>query len=93
MAELVDPAFHDGVLAEFAVLNMAVSKALAIAAAQFDDPEAFKKQLLELGLIGLTKTNYWSVPPERLPAFLEQVEARYTDLVLAIRPDQAPSGR
>lgn len=45
------------------------------------------KNLLESGLHALSQTNYWSVPAERKAAFLEGVQARWTDAVMSIRTE------
>lgn len=81
---MIDPDFHDAVLAELAAQNMAIMKALSGLAAIVGDREEYKRTLLEAGLRDLPTTDYWSVPAERKEAFLAQVEARYTALIAGI---------
>lgn len=78
--------FEEDTLAELAALNaVAITVLMAIAAGK-PDPDAYLGRVLEDGYAALEKTRYWSIPPERLPAFLENVKARYTDAIMSARP-------
>lgn len=78
-------SFEDDVLAEFAALNVVALTALEVIAHLHPDPENYLRKALEDGLAKVEKTDYWSVPPDRRDAFLENVKARYTDAILSIR--------
>jgi hypothetical protein len=79
--------FQEDVLAEIAVLNALALSALKKIALAEPNPKAYLAKLLEDGLANLAATNYWSVPDDRKEAFLENVQARYTDAVTSIRVD------
>jgi hypothetical protein len=83
--EGVVASFEDDVLAEFAALNAVALTALKAVAHLQSDPEKYLGKVLEDGLRNVEKTDYWSVPPDRRDAFLENVKARYTDAILSIR--------
>lgn len=78
-------SFQEDVLAEFAALNAVALAALKGVARLQPDPSRYLRGVLEVGLIGVERTNYWSVPDDRKEAFLENVKARYTDAVMSIR--------
>ena len=49
------------------------------------NPDAYLNHLLANGLLGLDRTNYWSIPAERRDVFVENARARYTDIIASAR--------
>lgn len=82
---MIDPEFHDDLLAELAVLNAAAMTALREVARSKEDPAAYIRDVHESGLGKLRAANYWSVPADRLEAFHAKIEARWADLITSLR--------
>lgn len=82
---MVDPKFHDDLMAELSAINMAVIDALTVVAAAQQEPTKWLDTTVERGARGLANVNLWSVPDDRKTAAVESSIERYTDILASVR--------
>jgi len=80
-------AFELNILAEIAILNVAVSRILTHLAKATPDPNSFLSAELASGLQSLAKTTYWSVSHKNQNKILEIAKSRYSEIIGDIRLD------